>query len=70
MVYPIIERTYFDTQSEAWSFAKKISKIHDHWIVSNYGVEEKEGSLFFFVETMNDPFSPKSELLRRARIIA
>ena len=69
MTYPIIERTYFDTQSEAWSFAKRIGQIREHWIVSDYGVEEKDGKTFFFIETMNDPFTPKAELLKRAKAL-
>lgn len=66
MTYPITDRTYFDTQSDAWSFAQMIAKIHDHWIVSDYGIDQIGR---FFVETMNDPFSTKDELLRKAGLI-
>ena len=66
--YPITERTYFTTSSEAVTFAKMIEKLKHH-IVSNYGyvAGEKEP---YYVETMNDPFRSKDELLKLAGIIA
>lgn len=64
MTYPITERTYFATEHQAWSFAKEINKLQHH-IVSDYGKSEDHPEEPFFIETMNDPFSTKEELLKR-----
>ena len=61
MVYPITERTHFTNQAEAWRFAKLISNLKHH-IVSDYGTDD-DG---FYVETKNDPFRTKDELLKLA----
>lgn len=64
MTYPITERTYFSSQQVAWNFAQAISKLNHH-VVSNYGVDDSHTDEPFFVETMNDPFSTKQELLAK-----
>lgn len=68
MTYPMIQRTYFTSQKEAYSFAGMISKLQHH-IVSGYGVDESHTDEPYFIETINDPFSTKDELLKRANII-
>lgn len=68
MTYPLIERTYFSNQQVAYRFAESINKLQHH-IVSNYGVDNEHKDEPFFVETMNDPFATKDELLKRAAII-
>ena len=68
MSYPITERTYFDNEHTAWAFAQSIAKLN-HWIVSDYGYEDGKDEPYF-IETMNDPFSTKNELLKRAGLMA
>ena len=67
MVYPITERTYFSNQQIAWAFAERIATLNHH-IVSDFGYEAGNDEPYF-VETMNDPFSTKSELLRKAGVL-
>lgn len=69
MTYPLIERTYFKTTKQAQGFAEMISKLNHH-IVTDYGYDESKGDEPYFIETANDPFSTKDELLKRAGIIA
>lgn len=64
MTYPITERTYFSSEAHAWSFAKMISKLNHH-VVSDYGRDDNRNNEPYFVETLNDPFSTKEELLAR-----
>lgn len=68
MTYPIIERTYFKEQQVAYRFAESINKLHYH-IVSDYGFDAEHKDEPYFVETMNDPFSTRDALLKRAGII-
>ena len=67
MTYPITERTYFSDQQTAWAFAERIATL-EHHIVSNFGYEADNDEPYY-VETMNDPFSTKSELLRKAGML-
>lgn len=66
-MYPITERTYFSDEAVAWAFAQQIAKLN-HYIVSNYGYDADKAEPYF-IETMNDPFSTKDQLLKRAGII-
>lgn len=68
MTYPITDRTYFSNEQTAWSFAKAVAQL-PHYIVSDYGYEAGKAEPFF-IETMNDPFSTKDALLKRAGLIA
>lgn len=68
MTYPVIERTYFNNRQTAMRFADSIAKLQHH-IVSDYGVDDGHKDEPYFIETMNDPFSSKDELLKRANII-
>lgn len=70
MTYPIIERTYFDNKNTAWAFAKAIGNIKHGWIVSSYGLEEGRTSEPYYIETVNDPFATKDELMRRLGLMA
>lgn len=65
MTYPIIERTYFDNKNTAMLFAKAIGNIKNGWIVSGYGLEDGRTSGPYYIETVNDPFATKDELMRR-----
>lgn len=67
MTYPITDRTYFSDENTAWAFAQQIVKLN-HWIVSDYGYEADKAEPYY-IETMNDPFSTKDQLLKRAGII-
>lgn len=69
MTYPLKTRTHFSSEKTAWSFAQSIGKIKHGWIVKDFGVDPSNEDEPFFVETWEDPFSTKDELLRRACII-
>jgi hypothetical protein len=64
MTYPLKERTYFTSQAHAWAFAQEIAKLSHH-VVSDYGRDNSRDSEPYFVETLNDPFETREELLSR-----
>lgn len=68
MVYPIKEKTNFNSEKTALVFINAIAKLQHH-IVTNYGVDSENKKEPYFVETWSDPFSTKDELLKRAGII-
>ena len=68
MNYPIIEKTNFNSEKTALAFINAIAKLNHH-IVTDYGVDDKNNKEPFFVETWNDPFSTKDDLLKKAKII-
>jgi len=61
--YPLTERTYFSTEDHAWRFAQSISPLK-HYIVSDYGRDDANIDEPYWVETVNDPFRTKDELMR------
>lgn len=63
MTYPITERTYFTSKKLAWDFVQAIGKLQHH-VISNYGVDNTNENEPFFVETLNDPFRSKDELMK------
>lgn len=67
--YPLTTKTYFSTQDHAWRFAQSISNLK-HTIVSDYGVDQSKDSEPYWVETINDPFRTKDELLKMQGLIA
>ena len=63
--YPIIKRTYFSDEKVAWAFAERIGAIKHGWVVSDFGVEKDRDVEPYYVETMEDPFATKDELMAR-----
>ena len=61
--YPIITRTYFNDERTAWSFAERVGAIKHGWAVADFGVEAGRDSEPYYVETMEDPFATKYELM-------
>ena len=64
MTYPIKERTYFKSDKEAWSFAHMIANLQHH-IVTDYGMDATNEKEAYYIETLNDPFATKSELMAK-----
>lgn len=69
MTYPLISRTYFASESQAWAFVKAMAGL-THWVVSDYGVDASNEAEPYWVETYNDPFATKNELMRAAGLMA
>lgn len=69
MSYPVISRTSFASESTAWAFAKAFADC-EHWVVSDYGVDTTNEAEPYWVETYNDPFATKDELMRAAGLMA
>lgn len=68
MTYPLISRTYFSDESIAWRFAEAMAKLN-HYIVSDYGFDPDKGDEPYWVETWNDPFASKDDLLKQRGLI-
>ena len=69
MTYPLTTKTYFADTKAAWRFAEYIGANLEHTIVSDFGTDLSRESEPHWVETINDPFSSKNDLLRLAGLI-
>lgn len=65
-LYPLKERTNFTNEAEAYRFAALIGRLSHH-VVVDYGRAD-DGQ--YYVDTANDPFSTKDEIMRKMGMLA
>ena len=63
-------RTHFATEKAAWHFATMIGAISKGWIVLDFGVDSENVGEPFYVDTVNDTFATKDELMKRFGMMA
>lgn len=64
-IYPLTTKTYFADEASAWRVATYIAEHLQHTIVSDYGEDPNRDSEPYWIETISDPFTDKSELVKR-----